>query len=138
MADQIADDHQPGRDPYPGLQCDGFAVEPAHRIDDAKTRTDSPLGIVLMRPRVAEIDQNAVTHVLGDKAIELGDHFGDGAVVGADQLPQILRIKPRCERRRADEIGKHHRQLAAFGVGGSRCIRGRRRHCGGEHRGFGQ
>ena len=37
---------------------------------DAQPRPDRPLGIVLMRSRVAEIDQHAVAHVLGDKAVE--------------------------------------------------------------------
>jgi NAD(P)-dependent dehydrogenase (short-subunit alcohol dehydrogenase family) len=32
--------------------------------------------------------------------------------------------------RRADEITEHHRQLSAFGIGGSRRIRGCRRHSG--------
>src|SRR6266850_1389323 len=36
-----------------------------------------------------------VAHVLGDKAVELGDHFGDGAVIRGDDLAQILGIKPR-------------------------------------------
>jgi hypothetical protein len=53
-------------------------------------------------------------------------------VVIADQLAQILRVKPRRQRRRANEIAKHHRQLAPFGLDGSRCIRGCRRHRGAE------
>jgi len=45
--------------------------------------------------RIAEIDQNAVTHILGDKAGEAGDRVGDAAVIGADDLAQILGIEPR-------------------------------------------
>ena len=48
FADQIANNDQPGGNPDARLQCDVFAIEPAHRIDDVETRTDSPLGIVLM------------------------------------------------------------------------------------------
>ena len=36
------------------------------------------------------------------------------AVIGADDLAQILGIEPRRQRRRADEIAEHHRQLAAL------------------------
>ena len=39
-----------------------------------------------------------------------------------DQLAQILRVKPRRQRRRADEIAKHHRQLPALGLGWCRGI----------------
>ena len=46
-----------------------------------------------MRLRVAEINQHAVAHVLGDKAIEPGDDLGDGAVIGGDDLAQILGIE---------------------------------------------
>ena len=69
-----------------------------------------------MRLRIAEIDQHPVAHVLGDKAVEAADRIGDGAVVVADQLAQILRVKTRRQRRRADEVAEHHRQLPAFGV----------------------
>src|SRR6266567_7389218 len=79
-----------------------------------------------MRPRVAEVDQHAVAHVLGDKAIEAADRLADRAVVVADQLPQILRVMTGRERGRANQVAEHHRQLPAFGVdcwseGGIRC-----------------
>ena len=43
------------------------------------------------------------------------------AVIGADDLAQILGIEPRRERGRADEIAEHHRQLAPFGLASWRC-----------------
>ena len=88
----------------------------ADRLDHRQPGAHRPLGIVLMRPRIAEIDQHPVAHVLGDKAVEAADRIGDGAVVVADQLAQILRVKTRRERGRADEVAEHHRQLPAFGV----------------------
>ena len=69
-----------------------------------------------MRSRIAEVDQHPVAHIFGDKAVEAADRIGDGVVVGADQLAQILRVKSRRERGRTDEIAEHHRQLPAFGV----------------------
>src|SRR6516165_10959150 len=75
-----------------------------------------------MRPRVAEIRENTVAHVFGDKAVEPGDHLGDGAMIGGDDLTQILGIKTSREFGRADKITEHYRELSAFGIGGRRCF----------------
>jgi hypothetical protein len=64
-----------------------------------------------MRLRVAEIDEHAVSHVFGDIAAEAGDGVGDGAMISADDLAQILGIEPRRERGRADQVAEHHREL---------------------------
>ena len=114
FADQIADDHQPGGDPDAGLKLDGFDIEATDRVDDAQPRPDRPLGIVLMRARIAEIDQDTVAHVLGDKPIEPGDDISDSAVIRGDHVTQILGIEACRQRGRADEIAEHHRQLPAF------------------------
>ena len=90
---------------------------------DAQPGPDRPLGIVLMRLRVAEIDQHAVAHVLGDKAVEPGDDLGDGAVIGADDLAQILGIEPRrsaVEPTRSQNITVSCRRSASAGAGASR------------------
>jgi hypothetical protein len=84
-----------------------------------------------MRSRVAEINENAVSHVLGDKAVEPGDHLSDGAVIRADDLAQILGIEAGGERGRADHVAEHDRQLPTFGIGLCRCIAGCRRRGGG-------
>ena len=65
--------------------------------------------------RITEIGQHAVAHVLGDKPAVAPDHLGAAAVIGADHLAQILRIEPRRQRRRADQIAEHHRKLAPLG-----------------------
>jgi hypothetical protein len=122
LADQVADDHQPGGDADPRLELDGFDIEATDSVDRAQPRPDRPLGIVLMRSRVTEIDQNAVAHVFRDKAIELGNDPGDGAVIGGDDLAQILGIELRRQRRRANQIAKHHRQLSALGSWHSRSL----------------
>ena len=77
------------------LQLDGFDIEAADRIDRAQPGPDRPFSIILMCSREAKIDQYAVAHVPGDEAIEPGDDFGDGAVIGGDDLAQILGIEPR-------------------------------------------
>jgi hypothetical protein len=124
FANQIANDHQPGGDPDAGLELDGSDIEATDSVDDTQPRPDRPLGVVLMRPRIAEIDQDTVAHVFRDKAIKPGDHFGDGAVIRGDDLAQILGIEARRERGRADQVAERYRQLPALGLGGSRSIRG--------------
>ena len=114
-ADQIPDDHQAGGDPNPHLQWrrrDG--VERGHLLDQLQRRTHPALGIMLVGPRIAEIGQHPVAHVLGDKPAAALDDRGAAAVIGADDRAQVFRIEPRRQRGRADEIAKHHRQLPAF------------------------
>src|SRR5439155_4007109 len=78
---------------------------------------DRPFGIVLMRTRVAEIDQDAVAQVFCDKPLQVLDYVGDSAVMRGDDLAQILGFKPRREGGRADQTAEHHRQLSALGIG---------------------
>ena len=133
LADQVTDDYQPGGDADPRLEFGGFDIEATDGVDRTEAGAHPPLGIVLMCPRIAEIDQYPVAHVLGDEAIEPCDDLGDGTVIGADNLAQIFRVKTGRERCRADQVAEHHGQLAAFGIGRSwyigcyRCHRGRGR-----------
>ncbi len=115
FANQIADDHQPRGDPDARLQLDRFDIEATDNVDGAEPRPHRPLGVVLMRLRVAEIDQYAVAHVPGDEAIKPGDDLGDGAVVCADDFVQILGIEAGGKFGRADQIGEQYGQLPAFG-----------------------
>jgi hypothetical protein len=69
-----------------------------------------------MRLRIAEINQYAIAHVVGDKAVEPGNNFGYSVVICGDDLAQIFGIEPRRKRGRADQIAEHHRQLSAFGI----------------------
>ncbi len=86
---------------------------------------------MLVGPRIAEIGEHTVAHVFGDKPAAAPDHLGNAAVIGADDRAQILRIEPRRQRRRADQIAEHHRQLPPLGLGWCRRIAGCRRHGGG-------
>ena len=116
FTDQIADHHEPCSDADPRLELDGFDIEATDRSDHIQPGSDRPLGIVLMRPRVAEIKEYTVAHVFGDKPVEAADDIGDGAMIRGDDLAQIFRVESRRERCRANEIAVHHRQLPAFGV----------------------
>jgi CHASE2 domain-containing sensor protein len=124
-ADQIADDDEASGDANPNVQR-LLCGEPADRLDDREPGAHRPLGIVLMRLRISEINQHAVAHILGDKAVKAADGVGDAAVVGADDLAQILGIEARGQRRRTNQIAEHHRQLAALGFAGGDGDRGGR------------
>ena len=82
----------------------------------AEPGPDGALGVVLVRVRIAEIDEHAVAHVLGDEAVVAADRVGDAAVIGADHLAQVLGIEPRRQRRRADQVAEHHGELAPLGL----------------------
>ena len=84
--------HEDDAEPHTQLLPRG---QSADRLDYRQPRPHRSLGIVLMRLRVAEIDQYPVTHVLGNKAVEAADCRGNRAMVVSDQLPQILRVKTR-------------------------------------------
>ena len=95
----------------PTRTCERARAQRGRRtaVDEREPGAHRPLGVVLVRLRVAEIDQHAVAHVLGDEAAEAGDRLGDAAVIGADDLAQVLGVEPGGERRRADEIDRTSR-----------------------------
>jgi hypothetical protein len=119
FADQIAHHHEPGGDPAPHLQrLPGGGIEPGDRLDQLEPGPHRPLGVVLVGPRIAEIGEHPVAHVLGDKTAGAIDDRGDNAVIGADHRAQILGVEPGRQRGRADQIAEHHRQLPPLGRGG--------------------
>ena len=66
--------------------------------------------------RSAILRDRALIVTLTYSFVEAPDDIGGGAMIRGDDLPQIFRVESRRERRRADEIAEHHRQLPAFGV----------------------
>ena len=95
FANKIADDHQPGGNADAGLRLDRLDIESADPVDDCEPRPHRALGIVLVRLRVAEIGQNAIAHIPGDKAIEPGDDLCHGTMIGGDDLAIILGVEAR-------------------------------------------
>jgi len=88
--------------------------EPADRVDNRKPGASRALGVVLMRLGIAEINQHAVAHILGDKPTKAADGLGDAAMVGADDLAQILGIEAHRQGCPTDQIAKHHGQLPSL------------------------
>ena len=130
FADLVADDHRSGGDADPHRELDpgrpgDRGIQLRHRIDDVETRPHRPLGLVLMGARVAEIDEDAVAHVLGDKAVVMPDRRTAPALIRRDHIAQIFGVHRGGECGRSHQVAKHHGQLAALGL---RCRgeRGRR------------
>ncbi len=114
-----------------GLRDCGIQLR--HRIDDVETRPHRALGLVLMGARVAEIDEDAVAHVLRDKAVVTPDRRTAAALIRRDDIAQIFGVHPGRECRRPHQVAKHHGQLAALGLR-RRGERGRRRRAAGNSR----
>src|SRR5262245_37012312 len=69
-----------------------------------------------MSVRIAEIDQHAIAHILGNKSIETAYGFGSAFLVGRNNLSEVLRVHARGERRRTDQIAEHHSYLTTLGA----------------------
>ena len=121
FADLVADDHRSGGDADPHRELDpgrprDRGIQLRHRIDDVETRPHRTLGLVLMGARVAEIDEDAVAHVLRDKAVVTPDRGTAPALIRRDDIAQIFGVHPGRECRRSHQVAKHHGQLAALGL----------------------
>jgi hypothetical protein len=64
-----------------------------HRLDHCKPGPDGVLSILLVGLRIAEIDQDAIAHVLGYEAAEPGHRLGHTSVIGSDHVAQVFRIE---------------------------------------------
>jgi len=63
---------------------------------------------------VAKIDQHAVAHVFRDEATEAAHVLGDAFLIRGDELSQVFWVHAGGECRRIDQVGEHHRDLAAL------------------------
>ena len=113
-SDQIADDDESGCNADTGLQR-SVGLERTDRCNQLQSGPYRPLGVVLVGLRVAEIHQHAIAHVLRHEPAEAAHGLGDAFLIGRNDLAQVLRVHARGECRRTDEVGEHHRDLAALG-----------------------
>ena len=72
-----------------GLQA---AIECRHCFGDTQAGVDGTLGIIFMRHRIAEIDQETITEVLHDLPIEALDDVCNRLLIRPHNLAQIFRI----------------------------------------------
>jgi hypothetical protein len=92
--------HAPGVDAHPDREpLVGAGLEAADRIDNPEPRPDRPMGVVLVRLGVPEVDEQPVAEVLGDVAVEEAAHLGPGGPVGAYHLAHLLRVQASRQER---------------------------------------
>src|SRR5262249_29948564 len=113
LADQIADDYGAARDANSCFEFD--RSEATDSFDRAQTGPYRPLGVVLMRLRVAEIHEDAIAHVLGNEPAQALHGLCKPLLIARDGLVQVYRVHARRQRRRTDKVREHHSDLAAFG-----------------------
>ena len=86
----------------------------------ASTHTQSgpyrPLGVILVRQGVAEVDEQAIAEILRDMPLKAGDHLGAGGLIGPHHLAQLFRVELAGEHGRVYQVTKQHGELAPFGV----------------------
>ena len=95
-SDEVADNDQAGRETDAALQARiRERLERGHGGDEFQPDPHRALGVVLMRLRIAEIDEHAVAHISRHKPGIAADHVGNAFVIHADHIAQILGIEPR-------------------------------------------
>ena len=94
--------------------------QPSDGLGQCQARPDRPLGVILMSPRVAEVGEHAVPHVLGDVPLEARYLASYHLLVFANRPTHLLRIEPRRQLGRADQVAEQDSELAALSFGGSR------------------
>ena len=120
-AADFAHDHRAGMNPDPERKT--FAslkvrpVQLLHRLQDAEAGADRALGIVFVRPGIAEVHEQSVAEILGDETVETVDHRRGFLLIPAQNIVQVFGVELRGKLGRADEIAEHHRELAALRAG---------------------
>jgi len=93
-AQEITDDDETSRNPDAQLQPLG-GPDLADLADERESGAHRLLGVILMRLWVTEIGEHAVAHVFRDEAAVSADRLAHRAVIGADDLAQVLGIEAR-------------------------------------------
>jgi hypothetical protein len=111
---------------WPGVDADAgdklraaragvLAVEFGERALDGERRPHRALGIVLVRPRIAEERHQPVAELLQHMPAKFGHRSRGRVEIGIDEVSPILRVEVRGEAGRADEVAEHHGDRAALG-----------------------
>ena len=119
---QFAGDHQarmdsdPDRDRFPG-RIGGTGSEPRRLVDQLERCVDRARGIVLVGPRVAEREHDAVAGIVDDGAAVAQSDACGGFPVGDQNVAQILGVEALRQRCRADHVAEHQRELPTLAGG---------------------
>jgi hypothetical protein len=96
--DQIADNDHAGGNANARLQRDA-RCQPCHRRDQVQPGSYRSFGIVLMRLRIAKIDQYTVALILRYEAARSANVLGGAFMIDRNNLTQILRVQASGQRR---------------------------------------
>jgi hypothetical protein len=83
-------------------------------MNDLQGCAQGTLGVLLVRRGPAEVCQDAITHVAGDKTLIARDHVAAEGSIRMQQAAQLFGVELFTQRRRTHEIAKHDGELAAF------------------------
>jgi hypothetical protein len=121
LAGYTADDDHSGIHPDPHTETDEAAIRSRELLfsdngGDRERGAHRAFGIVFVRLRHAEICQQSVANHSGDVATVLGNLLVADIAIGSDNCEEFLGIDLLTQRRRSDDVDKHHGKLSAFGV----------------------
>src|SRR6478609_8210147 len=108
---KFGNNHRARRNADADLHRLGDVPDTRYCINECERGAHSPLGIILMCLRKAEIDQRTVAHVAGNLSAIVTYDFCDAAVIHANQRSHVLRVQPRRSRG-ASQVTKHHCEVA--------------------------
>ena len=119
----LADHHEAGGDADARLQVDaalrlgrpGGSIKCRHGLEHVQRRVHRALRVVLVRARIAEVDQAAIAEQLRHMAVVRRHRGGHRVVIASDQALQIFRVEPAGQQGRADQVAEHHGELAPLG-----------------------
>ena len=83
-------------------------------MNDLQGRPHGALGVFFVRGGPAEIGQDAITHVAGDKPVVARDHIAAEGSIRVQQAAQLFGVELFTQRRRTHQVAEHHGELAAF------------------------
>src|SRR5262249_42069006 len=84
-SDQVPDDNEAGRNADAGLQGSARG-ERTDSTNQLQSGPHCPLGIVLMRLGIAEIDEDTVAHIFGHEPAEAAHRLSDAFLISGDDL----------------------------------------------------
>ena len=113
--------HEPGMDAQahgqlhpPLLRQAG--IELPQGLDHPQPGPHGPLGVIFVRQRVAEVDEQAIAEILRDMPLKAGDHLGARVLIGPHHLAEVFRVKLAGEDGGVHQVTEQHGELAAFGL----------------------
>jgi len=66
--------------------------------------------------RIAKVDQEPVSEVLGNMAVKASDHLSTGLLIGAHHVSEVFGVELTGQDGGVYDIAKQDRELAAFRV----------------------